>query len=377
MSEYLEAETAHTMRRNRQALRSSQSKQKVAFPGDSWERIPVVSVVIPCYNYAAYLRYAVESVLSQEGVGLEIIVVDDLSTDDSLLIARRLASEDKRIQVVARRVNGGPVAAFNDGLSRAEGDYLVRLDADDLLTPGSLARSVAVAEHFPEVGLVYGHPLHFEGTNLPQARSKTTSVTIWRQRQWLKDRCRSGHNVITSPEVLMRTSVVRRVGGQADLAHTHDMEHWLRISAFADVAYLHGADQAWHREHAQSLSARKVTGPLDLEQRLLAFETLFSVWGAEIDPTGSLQCSARESIARLAVEAANHALDAGLSWNESVVPYRAFALRIGATVPRSLVRAEPVDLKSPWKRTSGQWRRLRRGIRHRLALRRWHSRGVY
>ena len=206
------------------------------------EREPSVSIVIPCYNYARYLPDAVGSVLSQSGVAVDVIIVDDSSTDHSLAVAYGLSTSEPRVQVVAHSTNAGPVQTFNDGLARARGEFLVRLDADDLLTPGSLARSVAVMRQYPSVGLVYGHPLHFSGLELPSARTKPTRWTIWPGRQWLRDRCRDGWNVITSPEVLMRSSVVERVGGQKYLDHTHDMEMWLRLSAYSDVAYIHGAD---------------------------------------------------------------------------------------------------------------------------------------
>src|SRR5207248_4875057 len=134
------------------------------------------------------------------------------------------AANDERIRVLVHKTNAGPVATFNDGLAEARGEFLVRLDADDVLTPGSLERSVAVAQHFPSVGLVYGHPLHFSGELRRRVRTKPTGWTIWPGRRWLADRCRNGVNVISSPEVLMRKSVVDIVGGQQPLAHTHDME---------------------------------------------------------------------------------------------------------------------------------------------------------
>lgn len=354
----------------------SRSK-RVPFPRKRGEKLPTVSVVIPCYNYGRYLPEAVGSALSQSGVDVQVIIVDDVSTDNSLSVAHSLAHGEHRVQVIERTENGGPVAAFNEGLTLVEGEYLVRLDADDLLTPGALDRAVAVGDHFPRVGLVYGHPLHFEGKDLPRARFEPSFVTIWRDSKWLEDRCATGHNVITSPEVLMRTSVVRRVGGQSDLAHTHDMEHWLRISGFSDVAYLHGVDQAWHREHAQSLSSREVTGPLDLEQRLLAFQTLFDAWGEAIDPTESMRRLAEGAIARLAIEAAEHALDAGLSWDETFLPYRALVARTGVEVPEALACARITDTRTSLKLLSGQWRRLKRGVRYRISRRRWHRQGVY
>lgn len=274
---------------------------------------PHVAVVVPCFNYGRFLPAAVGSVLTQPGVDVSVVVVDDASTDDSLEVARSLAAADPRVQVIAHESNRGPVETFNDGLAAARGDYLVRLDADDLLTPGSLARAVAVAEALPDVGLVYGHPVHFHGNPPPlrRGRDRASGWTVWPGTQWLADRCADGTNVITSPEVVMRMSVVERVGGQQPLAHTHDMEMWFRIAAFADVAYVRGCDQALHREHADSLSARKVDDVKDLEQRLEAFEVLFAGPVGELAGSPVLRTTALRAVALDAVAIARHRLDRG------------------------------------------------------------------
>ncbi|MCO5062872.1 MAG: glycosyltransferase [Rhizobiaceae bacterium] len=270
-----------------------------------------VTVVIPCYNYARYLPDAVDSALSQEGALVNVIVVDDKSTDNSLEVAEQLAASDERVTVIAHRTNKGPVETFNDGLSVADGEYVVRLDADDLLTPGSLKRAIAVMQRFPSVGLVYGHPVHFSGDRLPGHRGRATAWTIWSGRSWLAARCRHGYNVITSPEVLMRRTVVDHVGGQKPLAHTHDMEMWLRMAAFCDVAYIHGADQAWHRDHAHSLSAREMNAMRDLSERREAFETLFSGVAGNIPEAQAFQDLAKTAVAEQAIILAMEKFDRG------------------------------------------------------------------
>src|SRR4051794_23080155 len=73
-------------------------------------RVPTVSVVVPCFNYARYLPQSVQSALDQADVAIDVIVVDDRSTDDSLAVANALAEGDPRVQVVAHEVNQGPVA---------------------------------------------------------------------------------------------------------------------------------------------------------------------------------------------------------------------------------------------------------------------------
>lgn len=266
---------------------------------------PTVAVIIPCYNYARYLPEAIESALSQCGVDVEVVVVDDASTDESLQVARQFAANDPRVKVISHRKNAGPVETFNDGLAAAQGEFLVRLDADDILTPGALQRAAHVMCSFPSVGLVYGHPIHFSGEKLPRPRTTALSWTIWPGRRWLADRCRNGVNVITSPEVMMRRSVVDQVGGQRELAHTHDMEMWLRLSAFSDVAFVHGADQAWHREHGKSLSA-SVDDLKDVHERRAAFDVLFGSIAGSIPEAETLRSSANLALARHCLEMAIH-----------------------------------------------------------------------
>jgi hypothetical protein len=263
--------------------------------------------------------------MSQTDVDVDVVIVDDKSTDDSLAVARRLAAREPRIRVVVHAVNAGPVATFNDGLALVTGTYLVRLDADDALTPGSLARAVALAEAFPDVGIVYGHPLHFSGEELPAARTRVRGWRVWSGASWLEDRCRLGVNCITSPEVLMRTSVVREVGGQRDLAHTHDMEMWFRIARAADVGWLDGPDQAWHREHAQSRSARDVDVLMDLSERAEAFTVLFTDGRGDPDEDGRLLTIARTALAEEAVARVCQAYVKGWGGNATTDAYLAFA----------------------------------------------------
>lgn len=301
-----------------------------------------VSVIIPCYNYARFLPAAIDSALGQRDADMRVIVVDDASTDDSAVVARAAAARDPRVLVIVHEANQGPVATFNDGLAVATGDYLIRLDADDVLTPGSVARSTALAEEFPNVSMVYGHPVHFSGTTLPSYRDKAASWTVWSGPSWLELRCRRGVNCITSPEVLMRAAVVREVGGQRDLAHTHDMEMWFRLALHGDVGWINGADQAWHREHDDSLSAREVDVLTDLEERARAFEVLFSNAGGSRPENERLRVLARNALANEAMARAAQAYSRGRGGTPEVDRYERYAAAlcpVPADLPHSTVLA--------------------------------------
>jgi glycosyltransferase involved in cell wall biosynthesis len=112
---------------------------------------PLVSVVIPCYNHARFLSEAIESVLRQEYRPLEIVVIDDGSTDHTAQVAARYPSVRYRYQP-----NAGLAAARNTGISESRGSYVLFLDADDLLCAGALGSAVDVILQNPGCGFVYG-----------------------------------------------------------------------------------------------------------------------------------------------------------------------------------------------------------------------------
>lgn len=124
---------------------------------------PLISVIIPVYNGERYLSAAIESVLAQAWTPLEIIVVDDGSTDQSVQVARHYQSQ---VQVICQ-ANAGPGAARNRGVALASGELLAFLDADDLWLPGKLAHQVAYLQKQPTLDMVFGQVEQFISPDLP------------------------------------------------------------------------------------------------------------------------------------------------------------------------------------------------------------------
>ncbi|THK39048.1 glycosyltransferase [Ensifer sp. MPMI2T] len=282
------------------------------------DRVPRVTVVIPCYNYGRYLRQCVDSVTqNQPGIDIEVIIVDDLSTDDSVDVAQSIRDADKRVQLILHKQNKGHIATYNEGLEAATGEFVLLLSADDLVTPGALTRAAELLVAEPSVGLVYGTAIHFSG-ELPENRSARGKWIIWPGIDWLHIRCRSGYNVIASPEAVMRTAVLRKIGGyRAELPHAGDFEMWLRTSAASDVGFLAGVDQAYHRQHAtnmhkQDFGSGTAFGQLiDLKQRWQSFEAVFSGVGHDLKNGPQLLELARCTMARQALECVNYAYARG------------------------------------------------------------------
>ena len=103
-----------------------------------------ISVIIPCYKAAATLRRAAASALADVPAGLELLLVDDGSPDDTGALCDTLAAEDPRVRAL-HRPNGGAGAARNTGLDAARGDWVLFLDADDVLLPGLWAALAALS----------------------------------------------------------------------------------------------------------------------------------------------------------------------------------------------------------------------------------------
>ncbi|MCP5131833.1 MAG: glycosyltransferase family 2 protein [Pseudomonadales bacterium] len=133
---------------------------------------PLISVIIPTYNCAHYLGDAIESAFSQDYPRLEIIVVDDGSTDDT---ATLLATFGERLRKT-HQSNGGIGSARNTGLTLASGEFIAYLDADDLYVPGKLTRQMACFDADPELECVQGQLIQFVSPELDADFAATLAV---------------------------------------------------------------------------------------------------------------------------------------------------------------------------------------------------------
>jgi len=128
------------------------------------DRSPLISTVIPCHNGGRYLGEAVESILGQRYPAIEIIVIDDGSTDDSREVATGFGSAIR----YRHQPQSGAAAARNRGIEMADGEFLAFLDADDLWTAGKLAKQMAAFEADPSLEIVAGHAEQFVSPELPE-----------------------------------------------------------------------------------------------------------------------------------------------------------------------------------------------------------------
>jgi glycosyltransferase involved in cell wall biosynthesis len=128
--------------------------------------MPMVSVIMPCYKQAQFLREAVESVVAQTFTDWELIIVDDGSPDDTAGTAQAIIDEHsgKAIRLL-RKPNGGVSEARNAGIRMARGAYILPLDADDMIQPAMLEKTVRLLESNPAIAIAYTDLTHFGAVN--------------------------------------------------------------------------------------------------------------------------------------------------------------------------------------------------------------------
>lgn len=299
---------------------------KVRRPHHRFGSCPTVSVVIPCYNYGHYLTECVESILDQPDVSVDVLIIDDASPDGSAEIARKLAANYGQVTAICHESNRGHIATYNEGLALARGDYSVLLSADDLLTPGCLARATSLMEEYPSVGLTYGFSIELTDAGRPPARTVATSWIIWPGHDWIAHKCRTGRNVLQSPEAVIRTRVLREIGGyRAHLPHAADFELWMRAAVVSDIGYVCGTDQAYYRIHSNNMHHSSFDVLADLTQRLRCFDDICTEHSGSLANSEALRDVAHRALSR---EALGHAISAyarGVADQEPIDDYANFA----------------------------------------------------
>jgi glycosyltransferase involved in cell wall biosynthesis len=182
----------------------------------------IVSVVLPVRDGAAYLGAAVESVLFQTLRELELIVVDDGSTDETAAIVAGYA--DDRIRVL-RQEPLGLVAALNRGLTASSGRYLARMDADDVSLPERLERQVAFLDQNPKVALVV------PGVELIDAHGRSTGTLVLPPSDAALRRRLLLRNAFTHGAAAMRRDALESAGGYTDdYGSNEDYDLWRRLA---------------------------------------------------------------------------------------------------------------------------------------------------
>lgn len=211
--------------------------------------LPRLSVVMSVYNGERYLREAIDSILSQTFEDYEFIIIDDGSTDGTKPILAEYAARDRRIVLTRNETNVGLTHSLNKGLALARGQYVARMDADDISLPDRFARQVAFLDEHPAIGVAgtWFQLMDAQGQLVPPVYEPPAlpGFVGW---------CLYFYNPIAHPSVVMRREVVLRVGGyDPALARSQDHDLWCRLRGLTKLANVE-AMLLYLRKHDSNIS---------------------------------------------------------------------------------------------------------------------------
>lgn len=211
-----------------------------------------VSILIPLYNRASYILETISSVLEQDHPDIELIVIDDGSTDSGDMLVEQFAERGElKLLRHPGRINKGQAAALNLGLTIATGEFIAILDSDDLYVPGKIAKQVAFFQQHPEVGLVYGN-----GKGIDAAGKVIYDINYDNRTE------RSDPNdllldcyFLLPQNSLVRASVYQQAGHfDETLRSGQDHDMLIRLAEKTQIAH-QAIDSFRYRRHDDSISA--------------------------------------------------------------------------------------------------------------------------
>ncbi len=205
----------------------------------------LVSIITPSFNQAAYLEQTIRSVLEQDYLHIEYLVVDGASTDASVDIIRKY--ESKLAWWVSEK-DAGQADAINKGFARATGDVIAWLNSDDYYLAGAVSAAVKIFEEHPEVVLVYGNMLAVD------EHGKTFNALNYKQLTLEDLLC---FQIIGQPAVFMRRTALQSAG-KLDPAYHFMLDHhlWIRVAQLGKILHV---NQTWSaaRYHAEAKNVAK------------------------------------------------------------------------------------------------------------------------
>lgn len=193
-------------------------------------KTPRVSVLMSAYNSEKYIAEAIESILNQTFTDFEFIIINDGSTDNTAKIISDYAKSDKRIKFIDNKKNAGLIAALNQGLDFCRGEYIARMDSDDISLPERFAKQVKYMDQHPECGALSTWANKF-GPNITKDKILTYIPTVK-----LLDFLVYGDKVLNPGSMVRRSVLVdNNIKYNPEYKYAEDYAFWIEVVKHAEI----------------------------------------------------------------------------------------------------------------------------------------------
>ena len=204
----------------------------------------LVTIICLCYNQQEFVLESLDSVINQDYKNIELIIVDDCSTDNSKSIIENWLADNPDISLIANTTNLGITKAFNQALQLANGDYIIDLAADDILVPNCVRLQINAFEnsHYKNLGVVYGnaalitekglfHSYYFDVGSDKKAIQKRATGDIYQS-------ILAGGNSICSVSSMIKKTVFDTLNGYDENLAYEDLDFWIRAARVYDFDFI-------------------------------------------------------------------------------------------------------------------------------------------
>lgn len=219
------------------------------------ESLPLVSIIVPVFNGEKYLRESLDSIVAQTYPNVEILVMDDASTDSTPEI---IAGYGDRVRSIRQKSNKGQFGNVNDGISRAGGEYIAIYHADDVYDPKIVEREVGFLEQFKQAGAVFCYDIFINAEGQEYGRLKIpeefSGMTCLDYRTVLNGILTYKNRFLPTPGAMVRASIYKELGtfrGE-EFKIASDLEMWLRIARKYEIGLIHEHLFSYRHGHENS-----------------------------------------------------------------------------------------------------------------------------
>ena len=243
---------------------------------------PTVSVIVPAYNHEEYITDCIQSILKQDYPYLDLIVINDGSTDKTdLRIKELLKNNPSRLRYVTKE-NEGLIKTLNLGLKLAQGEFFCELASDDMLLPGSIRNRVSYLEKNPDIDVVFADAYILEGKTRTTVRASEGKTRFSSSKHTVVDLLKGNARILFPSGMFRKSSLEKLSGFDEDFRYYEDVAIMYKLALDSRIGYL-DEPVMYYRKHWTNISSSNKV--LVRREKILAFEKLLSLNKADVGLT--------------------------------------------------------------------------------------------